>query len=103
MRRVGAIEVVHEIEELLKANKGTRVRRGTGNRGDYAAMGESGPSKKRVISYNVPVALVVTVEIDERTQQGGIRIKDDNLGRLCNKVPGLMEALSKLAEQKDGQ
>lgn len=98
MRRIGDIDKIQKIEKLLKA-EGAKVRKTTGNRGDYNGMGVDEPSGKKIIGLNFPVNLVATFEYDERTGQGAIRIKDDNLGRMCTRVKGLMEALSGLEEQ----
>ena len=102
MRRVGDIDKVKAIEQLLRGFKGTQVRNISGNRGDYREMGAEGPSKKNIVSFDIPVRLVATLEYDERSGQGAIRIKDDNLGRLCTRIPGLMEGLSELTEQPNG-
>jgi len=101
MRRVGDIDKVKAIEKLLRGFKGTQVRATSGNRGDYKAMGYDEPSVKNIVSLSIPVQLVATLEYDERSGDGAIRIKDDNLGRICTRVPGLMEALSELKEQSD--
>ena len=99
MRRVGDIDKVKAIEKLLRGFKGTQVRNKSGNRGDYRGMGSDEPSGKNIVSLSVPVQLVVTLEYDERSSEGAIRIKDDNLGRILTRVPGLMEALGELKEQ----
>jgi len=99
MRRVGDIDKVKAIEVLLKGHKGTQVRGTSGDRGDYKGMGVDTPSVKRVISLSIPVNLVATIEYDERTKIGAIRIKDDNLGRICTRIPELIEALSTLKDQ----
>ena len=99
MRRVGNIDKVKAIEKLLRGFRGTQVRNKSGNRGDYKGMGFDEPSGKNIVSLSISVQLVATLEYDERSKEGAIRIKDDNLGRICTRVPGLMEALGELEEQ----
>lgn len=101
MRRVGDIDKVRAIEKLLRGFKGTQVRGTSGNRGDYRGMGADEPSGKNIVSLSIPVQLVATLEYDERSGEGAIRIKDDNLGRICTRIPGLMEALGELKEQSN--
>ena len=99
MRRVGGIDKVKAIEKMLLGYKGTQIRTTSGNRGDYKKMGYDRPSGVKTVSLSIPVHLVATLEYDERTNEGAIRIKDDNLGRILTRVPTLMEALSELKEE----
>lgn len=98
MMRQGGIEVIREIEKLVMGQKGSKLRVMTGARGDYVEMGGGDHSGSFIRSVQVLISVVVTFEYDERDGVGWIKIKDDNVGRLVNKVPGLMEELAKLED-----
>lgn len=102
MRRVGDIDKVKAIEELLRGFNGTHERKVSGHQGHYHEMGADGPSKMNIVSLSIPVQLVATMEYDYRTGKGAVKIKDDNLGRICTRIPDLMGLLSELIEKPNG-
>lgn len=103
MRRQGSLYRIEEIEKLLLLQGHGKLKVTSGKRGDYAQMGISGPSSKFVKVLVVHVPIGITFEHDERNGEGRIIIKDDNVGRLCTKVPGLLERLAELTDLGDGQ
>ncbi len=102
MKRAGTVEAVREVEDLLKTLKGTRVKNTTGNRGDYESLGVTDPSSVHTEQLTMAVFLQATFIYDERTGKAFVSIKDDNLGRLVSKCPGLMDKLGNMTVVGNG-
>lgn len=103
MRRQGSLYKIQAIEKLLLEQRHGKLKVTSGKRGDYAGMGITQASQKFVKVLVVHVPIGITFEHDERNGEGCIIMKDDNVGRLCTKVPGLMERLAELKDLGDGQ
>ncbi len=102
MKRAGTVKEIRDIEALLKSLPGTRVKNTTGNRGDYESLGVTDPSSVHIKQLTMAVFLQATLVYDERTGKGFVSIKDDNIGRLFTKCPGLMDKLGDMTVVGNG-
>lgn len=102
MRLMGTALRIQEIENMIRSSKnGIRVKVTSGKRGDYAGMGATTTSELFTRKLSVLTPRGIKLTYDNRSGEGIINIKDDDVGQICAKVPGLLGQLGMLKDIGD--